>query len=151
GHRTPGKCLCHRPDAQGFSTWATPLDGEVGKYGKAPAFRRGCAHHSCRISVLSGGSPPGEGKSPAGGRYWQSRTGRPFFSAQRSTWLRHSSRATLARLLLHTSVPPSAVTRSAGLSRLWSSRRRSTVPKGLLAQAGGARNTRSNWRASRCG
>src|SRR5690606_25576523 len=86
---------------------------------KPRRFAGGCAHHSCRISVLSGGSPPGEGKSPAGGRYWQSRTGRPLFSAQRSTWLRQSSSDTLARLLLHTSVPPSAVTRSAGLSRLW--------------------------------
>ncbi|MNE45531.1 hypothetical protein D3C80_1398170 [compost metagenome] len=73
----------------------------------------------CRIRVLSGWRPSLEGKSAAGGSTSTSRTGRPLLLAQRSTWSRHSSSSTLARLLQHTSVPPSAVASRAGLSRLW--------------------------------
>src|SRR5690606_39385395 len=58
-----------------------------------------CSSDLCRIKVFSGGWPSRDGKSGAGARVWQSRTGRPSFSAQRSTCSRQSLRATFARLL----------------------------------------------------
>src|SRR3990167_6296711 len=78
------------------------------EYGTRVQFRRGSARgfsanlrvdQNCRIRVFSGGWPSCEGKSLAGASTWQSRTGRPSFSAQRSTCSRQSAMATFARLL----------------------------------------------------
>src|SRR5471032_2929294 len=75
-------------------------------------------YYSCRMRVFNGGCWSWEGKSAPGVMICQSRTGRPAFSAQRSTCSRQSSMLTFAKLLQQINTPLSAVVSSAGFNKL---------------------------------